>query len=261
MRKKALKEKLYQVQQALIDAQTENESLRIKLESSKTEIEKLNDQIHKMLIAAPELVDIMKDIMYLEDDMRLREESKTGLAQLRKECRNLKETIQYYSDILAGLIKKVERRQTELSELEDQVEPVKEFVESFEQFIDAFNNVFQTQYSADAFFDSILHDKLNRTWGKGYRVQDLTVEATILSPEEKPYQVTLSSCNCKDREYHSKTPCKHMVLLAYTLGFLQYEYVNEETTSHPNVIELRKASQNLHRTSQKKSMERPSKNQ
>ncbi len=231
--------------QAHAEARAENKAL-------KEENQQLKEKLHKMLIADPDLVDLMQDVIRLEDAMRLREESKRGLAQLRRERRNLEKVNQQYSAKLANLIQKVEQRQADLNELEEQIVPVNELMESFPLYINALNEAFQAQYSADVFFESILHDKLNRTWDKAYKIENLEVKASIVSPQGKTYTVELGKCDCENRKYHPQKPCKHMVLLAYTLGFLQYEYVNENTIQSPKAKELRQVIQSLRDTASSK---------
>ena len=76
---------------------------------------------------------------------------------------------------------------------------------------------YQTTYKI---FQSICNNRLNNAFDTDLYIRNLNISAEIGSGDHYYEGVTLTKCECDDFK-HTKSPCKHMLFLIYSLGVLQ----------------------------------------
>lgn len=69
-------------------------------------------------------------------------------------------------------------------------------------------------------FQSITNGRMNNAFDTDLYIKNLDITAEIGSGDHYYKGVTLTKCECEDFK-HTKSPCKHMLFLIYSLGVLQ----------------------------------------
>ncbi len=77
-----------------------------------------------------------------------------------------------------------------------------------------------SMYNFDSMYLSSAAGRLNNAFDSNLEIKEFTVAATIKSGDHFYKNVRLDHCDCKDFQIN-RTPCKHILFLAYTTGVLQ----------------------------------------
>ena len=111
----------------------------------------------------------------------------------------------------------VERYNTAVSKMEYDIE--QRAIEKI-QFTPELLSSLETLYDVSAFQSSIIKGRLNNAFQNPPIISKLSLSVKMTS-NSSVYDVSLTECSCKDFATR-KSPCKHMLYLAYLLGILQF---------------------------------------
>ena len=161
----------------------------------------------------------------------LREEYNNKYNELRRELQQqVAETNERNNNLLISKLEAIEQEKIALASEKDKLEKAIEF--SKEQLsllpIDKHCNI-------EEMYNSVVSGRLNNAFDSNLSLADLKITCRIRS-EDKYYKTSLSECSCIDYQTR-RSPCKHMLFLAYNLGILQINRKHGEESAD-RVIEM-----------------------
>lgn len=170
------------------------------------------------------------------------EELRLQNASLKNELYEKNKIIERYASANdnSAFEQSIKNKETEIISLENHLNDLREEIDSAEKdaqtlrqfqhearaFIHHINSSFHTNYGIDDFIGSIESGRLNTALQSDIELKNFNISCEIVSGSET-YETKLWSCDCTDFIVH-KRPCKHMLLLAYSFGYLYKSAYSEK---------------------------------